>query len=459
MASFYAELHVEGNSYRVVQCSYECHQATDVRGRVQAKVRHTPLELVLDVPDNDALLAWAHAPHKPLAGEVVFYDVVAQTAHETIAFAAGECVRYAEQFASGATGNGAYVCQLTITAPSFELRAGGPAVLAAAAATPVTASSAAAAMSVAIAPAAALAGPAPGQPTVEMVAESMALAAPTASGTQFLPLTQAAYSIYSRQLPEALQTLQNVLGEFGQVQGRAKSPESAANRIQRAVANGWATKMDSPADVLDNLWDAVGTRVVLKDSSPATMSQLTNKLIDAIQAGQLDVVKIENLYGGEANLPYLSAENATALQEETNVKVTQKPYDSGYTATTIFVKYPDGVRGEIQLIGEKTLEIANAEHLVYDAFLNKPYLGSYDPAQHAAVAEQVEPIRASARALTPAQKAAYLAYLGGSYADARRAESGLPAQPPAFPPDVPPALSVSNLIAVNQRTSKFKVPS
>jgi hypothetical protein len=127
MASFYAELQVAGNVYRVVHCRYACHQATDARGRVQAKVRYAPLELVLDVPTDDGLLAWAHAPHKPLAGQVVFYDVARQTAHETIAFAAGECVQYAEDFASSATGDGAYVCQLTITAPSFELRAGGPA--------------------------------------------------------------------------------------------------------------------------------------------------------------------------------------------------------------------------------------------------------------------------------------------------------------------------------------------
>ncbi|RZK19624.1 MAG: hypothetical protein EOO56_13870 [Hymenobacter sp.] len=129
MASFYAELHVGGVSYRVLHCNYEFRQATTARGRVQAKVRHLPLELTLDVPTDDQLLAWAHAPHKPLAGAVVFYDMAAQVAHETIAFAAGECVRYAEQFASGATGNGAYVCQLTIAAPSFELRAGGPAAV------------------------------------------------------------------------------------------------------------------------------------------------------------------------------------------------------------------------------------------------------------------------------------------------------------------------------------------
>jgi len=52
-----------------------------------------------------------------------------------------------------------------------------------------------------------------------------------------------------------------------------------------------------------------------------------------------------------------------------------------------------------------------------------------------------------------------MTYLSGSYADARRAESGLPAQPPAFPAEVPPALSVHNLVAVNQKTSTFKVSS
>ena len=56
MASFHAELHLAGTSYRVVRCQYACHQPTDARGRVNAKVRHDLLHLTLDVPD-DALLA------------------------------------------------------------------------------------------------------------------------------------------------------------------------------------------------------------------------------------------------------------------------------------------------------------------------------------------------------------------------------------------------------------------
>ncbi|PNE23884.1 hypothetical protein BHU16_10215, partial [Tannerella sp. oral taxon 808] len=126
MSSFYAELHVEGAAYRVVHCAFACHQALTARGRVQAKVRFDPLQLVLDVPVGDGLLGWAATPHKPLSGEVVFYNLAQQIASETIAFEAGECVAYAEEFASGTTGNGSYVCHLTIAATKFELRAGGP---------------------------------------------------------------------------------------------------------------------------------------------------------------------------------------------------------------------------------------------------------------------------------------------------------------------------------------------
>ncbi len=125
MASFHAELHLTGNRYRAVRCHYACSQPTDARGRVSAKVRHNLLHLTVDVPDGDELLQWAATPHKPLAGEVVFYSATQLVALETIAFAAGECVGYHEVFESGANGDGAYVCQLTSTAPTFELRTDG----------------------------------------------------------------------------------------------------------------------------------------------------------------------------------------------------------------------------------------------------------------------------------------------------------------------------------------------
>ena len=81
---------------------------------MNAKVRHDQLHLTLDVPDDEALLAWAATPFKAQAGEVVFYTATQRVAHETIAFAAGQCVSYHETFESGAGRDGAYVarCEL-----------------------------------------------------------------------------------------------------------------------------------------------------------------------------------------------------------------------------------------------------------------------------------------------------------------------------------------------------------
>ena len=138
MSSFYAELHLAGAAFPVLRCSYSFQQATSERGQASAKVRHGPLQLLLDVPDDDVLLAWAAAPFKAQAGQVIFYsDAQGRLPHESIRFEAGQCVAYAETFeaGTGGGGTGAYVCALTITAPAFALhRGGGPALAAAPAA-------------------------------------------------------------------------------------------------------------------------------------------------------------------------------------------------------------------------------------------------------------------------------------------------------------------------------------
>jgi hypothetical protein len=127
MASFYAELQVAGSTYPVQHCAYEFSQATSERGRVVAKVRHGLVRLALDVPDDDKLLDWAHTLYKPLTGRIIFYDAKGGPALETLAWEAGQCVGYQEEFSSGDQQQGAYVCHLTIAVPKLTLQPGGPA--------------------------------------------------------------------------------------------------------------------------------------------------------------------------------------------------------------------------------------------------------------------------------------------------------------------------------------------
>lgn len=65
MSSFTAELQVNGHAYPVVHFHLAFTQSIGPRGRVTAKVRHGQLELELDVPHDDHLLAGPLRRTKP----------------------------------------------------------------------------------------------------------------------------------------------------------------------------------------------------------------------------------------------------------------------------------------------------------------------------------------------------------------------------------------------------------
>lgn len=95
---------------------------------MSANVRYGPVQVVLDAPDNDVLLAWATNPHQRLATAIVFLAANGGRAVETLHLPAAYCVSYAEEFRHGDTDGGAYVCQLTLADPDgWTLQPGGPA--------------------------------------------------------------------------------------------------------------------------------------------------------------------------------------------------------------------------------------------------------------------------------------------------------------------------------------------
>jgi aspartyl/asparaginyl-tRNA synthetase len=108
-----------------VLCNYSFNQA--IRARVTEKVRHGQLEIVLDVPASNQLLAWASTAHHPLDGHVSFFKENEFMAHETVAFTGGECEGYQKLFEAGAPTIGSYRYSLNIAATRLELLPGGPA--------------------------------------------------------------------------------------------------------------------------------------------------------------------------------------------------------------------------------------------------------------------------------------------------------------------------------------------
>ena len=128
MASFSAKLYVGGQSFPVLHCSYGVSQATHQRGQVSTKVRYEPVQLTLDVPASEVLLAWAASTHKQQEAAVVFDDGAGGSPLETLRLNAAYCVGYHEQFRAGDTSTGAYVCHLVLSDPAgFTIQPGGPA--------------------------------------------------------------------------------------------------------------------------------------------------------------------------------------------------------------------------------------------------------------------------------------------------------------------------------------------
>jgi hypothetical protein len=95
---------------------------------VSTKVRYGPVQLTLDVPEGELLLAWAADAHKRQPAAVLFRASAGGSVLETLALKAAYCVVYHESFADGDARTGAYQCQLTLSDPDgWTLQAGGPA--------------------------------------------------------------------------------------------------------------------------------------------------------------------------------------------------------------------------------------------------------------------------------------------------------------------------------------------
>jgi len=107
-------------------------------------------------------------------------------------------------------------------------------------------------------------------------------------------LAAEAHKKYAAELANAKVVLAEVAGDLGTVEGRAKDPVSAANRLQRAIDNEWGSAkggIKTVDGVIDNLWDAVGTRIVVDNGTTENMQVVVKRLVDAINAGKLQVTE------------------------------------------------------------------------------------------------------------------------------------------------------------------------
>ncbi len=273
-------------------------------------------------------------------------------------------------------------------------------------------------------------------------------------------LAEQAYPRYERELAPVRQQITRMFKDMGEVQARAKDPVSAANRLQRAI-DKFGAKVTTVEEAIANLWDAIGTRLVLSDTSPKAMGRVVSKLAEAIRRGELQVTEINNLHG-PGGKPYFTPQHlemlqAAAAQSGHPLRIGEsKLMDSGYTVICAYLKHANGVRGELQIIGRRVLSIANAEHIPYDVSLGKPLVRNVPPAAEAELKHLVKPVEAAMASMSEAQHARYLEYLNQSYIHARQLELGQSPKPPSLPAGLNKALSVEQIQELERAIAAIK---
>jgi hypothetical protein len=99
MASFQADITIEGHRYSLLRCEYRLYQEVSSSGKPTSGVRSSTIKILIYGDKDDALLSnWAAEPAKKLGGLINFYSVNSEQVFKFVKFSDAYCVRYVEIF-------------------------------------------------------------------------------------------------------------------------------------------------------------------------------------------------------------------------------------------------------------------------------------------------------------------------------------------------------------------------
>jgi hypothetical protein len=197
----------------------------------------------------------------------------------------------------------------------------------------------------------------------------------------------------------------------------------------------------------EQIYDLIGTRLVLDDASPAQMDKIVSSLVKAIEEGKITVTSVSNYRGSYGN-PYFSDTHIEMLKlaaqkRGQSIKFLEGPKEtkaSGYTTTQMNITHKNGALGEFQIRGSHINELAEFEHIPYDLRQGKDLSRGIRK-----IGELFEPVKRATTSLSKEEYAVYQDYLARMYEYSRQLEMGLFAKKPEFPQGMDEILRVENL--------------
>lgn len=99
MASFNAEMSLDGKTFPVLTVSYGLYQATDESGKPSSGVRTHLIQLRLAGSDDETLPNWAVDAQKQFDGKITFFRIDEQSTFKELTFEQAYCIHYSERVA------------------------------------------------------------------------------------------------------------------------------------------------------------------------------------------------------------------------------------------------------------------------------------------------------------------------------------------------------------------------
>ena len=184
--------------------------------------------------------------------------------------------------------------------------------------------------------------------------------------------------------------------------------------------------------VIKNLHDLVGARIILGTSEKNAIDRVMDDIINLVKEGKLKVVEVENHLPPDSKYQYVSQTKLRKLAQVSSDKfsifVPEKTTknETGYTAIHLLVEFPDGICGEIQILGKDVAIFKDLEDIAYKTIRAKAVNPKYS--KIVSVLKPLVPVGSDVTSEENIKRAKlrkeFIAYTAAAYKHEREKDSG-----------------------------------
>lgn len=234
--------------------------------------------------------------------------------------------------------------------------------------------------------------------------------------------------------------------------------KTATSIVEKAATRGWVNQ----DEIKRGMTDLAGMKIVMRDASRENVDKVIERLVTAVTEGGAKIVEIENkrplpIYGPDGKISrsydYASPIALIKLQRAASkllgreIKLVDENTPSNYMAIHILMELPNGITGELQIMGHDVAMLKELEDLCYKVKNGKNIDKKYAPIEKA-----LAPLKDEENSLLRSEHDKYTqeAYLVQREVEPRAHKSRKKEKFLAAPPTLPKELDFNNIYMQKQ---------